>query len=426
MAAGKQTNQRGMALIMVMIALIILTAMTADFMEGNKVYLQTAVNHRDAVKAEYLARSGVNLSRLLLSVQSLPMFKKALNFPFWQFADMILEPFSTHRGDGSLAEEALGFSLDEAEGLGLPDGEEFSLNIVDEESKLNLNLGAHPTSPLKTLVFNSMMAMMEPEMYNSIFEGDDYRDEVDREQVICEIFDWADPDEDACTGAAGEESYYSMTNPEYERKNAPFDSLEELHFVHGIGDDFWSAFVEPDPLDPATRTFTIWGPGKVNVNTAAPSTLVASLCMIATEPNGNNPCLNPYSPFVQNLVTLINNMINMRTFFPYSTVQEFIKGLENPIESPQNMLAVLMAAQTGGPQLAGIQLANKQAANTLFTTKSQVFSIYSEGIVSNPLTGETRKRIHAVVDIEPKEPSMIDPSQSMAAAGGKVLYWRQE
>ena len=418
---AKQKNQRGMALLMVMIALIILTAMTADFMEGNKVYLQTAVTHRDSVKAEYLAKSGVNLSRLLLSVQSLPMFKDALNFPFWQFADMILEPFTAHQGEGSLAEDAMGFNLDDAEGLGLPEGQEFTLNIVDEESKLNLNLGAHPTSPLKQLVFNSMMAMMEPEMYNSIFEGDDYRSDVTREEVICEIFDWADPDEDACTGGGGEEAYYSMTDPPYERKNAPFDSLQELHFVHGIGDDFWSAFVEPDPLDPSTRTFTIWGPGKVNINTAAPSTLVASLCMMATEPNGNNPCLNPYSPFVQNLVTLINNMINMRTILPYSSVKEFINGLENPIESPQNLLAVM-----SGAQLTGITLANKQAANTLFTTKSQVFSIYAEGNVTNPLTGDTKKRIHAVVDIEPKEPSIIDPSQSMAAAGGKVLYWRQE
>ena len=417
----KQKNQRGMALIMVMIALIILTAMTSDFMEGNKVYLQTAVSHRDAVKAEYLARSGVNLSRLLLSVQSLPMFKKALNFPFWQFADMILEPFTTHQGDGSLAEEALGFSLEDAEGLGLPEGEEFTLNIVDEESKLNLNLGAHPTSPLRMLVFNSMLAMMEPEMYNSIFEGDDYRSDVDREQVICEIFDWADPDEDACAGGLGEEAYYSMTEPKYERKNAPFDSLQELHFVHGIGDDFWSAFVEPDPLDPSTRTFTIWGTGKVNVNTAATSTLVATLCMAATEPNGNNPCLNPYSPFVQNLVTLINNMVNMRTLLPYSNVNEFLKGLENPLESPQNLLAVM-----SGAQLTGVSLANKQAASRLFTTQSKVFSIYSEGSVANPLTGDTKKRIHVVVDIEPKEPSIIDPSQSMAAAGGKVLYWRQE
>jgi general secretion pathway protein K len=416
----RQKNQRGMALIMVLIALIILTAMTADFMEGNKVYLQTAVNHRDAVKAEYLARSGVNLSRLLLSVQSLPMFKKVLNFPFWQFADMILEPFTAHKGDGSLAEE-MGFSLEDAEGLGLKDGEEFTLNIVDEESKLNLNLGAHPTTPLKMLVFNSLKAMMEPDMYDEVFEGDDYRDDVDREQVICEIFDWTDPDEDNCMGTGGEESYYSMTDPAYERKNAPFDSLQELHFVHGIGDDFWSAFVEPDPLDPGSRTFTVWGPGKVNVNTASSSTLVASLCMMATDAEGNNPCLNPYSPFVQNLVVLVNNMLNMRTIMPYGSVKEFISALENPMESAQNILAVL-----SGAQLTGITLVNKQAANQLFTTHSKTFSIYAEGNVSNPFTGDTKKRIHVVVDIEPKEPSILDPSQSMAAAGGKVLYWRQE
>lgn len=414
-------NQRGVALIMVLIALIILTAMTADFMESNNVYLVDAVNHRDAVKAEYLAKSGVNLSRLLLSVQSLPMFKKALNFPFWQFADMMLEPFSSNSKDGSMVGEAVGFDLEQAEGVGLSEGEEFSVTIVDEESKLNLNLGAHPTSPLKQLVFNSLKAMMEPEIYNDIFDGDNYRDDVDREQVICEIFDWADPDEDNCLGGAGEEAYYLETLPRYDRKNAPYDSLQELHFVHGIGDDFWSAFVEPNPDDPETRAFTVWGRGKVNVNTASPATLVASLCMLATDPaSGSNPCQNPYSPFVANLVGLLTNLLSMRAFMPVNSVKEFLAMIENPGES----WLVLFSGASGVQ--GGVPIANRKGAEQLFTTQSQVFSIYAEGSVSNPLTGQTKKRIHMVVDIDPREPSMIDPSQSMAAAGGKVLYWRQE
>ncbi|MBN2343872.1 MAG: general secretion pathway protein GspK [Deltaproteobacteria bacterium] len=419
-------RQRGVALLLVMIALIILTAMTADFMESNKVYLLNAVHHRDAVKAEYLAKSSVNLSRLLLSVQSLPMFKEALNFPFWQFADMMLEPFSSNAKEGSLVGEAIGFDLEEAEGLGLAEGEEFSVEIVDEESKLNLNIAANPDSPLRQLVFNSLLAMMEPEIYNDIFEGKDYRDDVDREQVVCEIFDWADPDEDNCLGDMGEESYYSETSPEYERKNAPYDSLEELHFVHGIGDDFWTAFVEPNPEDQTTRTFTVWGKGKVNVNTASAGTLVASLCMLATDQDGNNPCQNPYSPFVQNLVTMLNNIITMRTFFPYTDVNAFIKQIENPAEDPTMLFALAMSGATSVTGAQGVPIVNKKQATQMFTTKSQVFSIYGQGTVSNPLTGETKKRIHVVVDIDPKEPSMIDPSQSMAAAGGKVLYWRQD
>lgn len=414
-------KQRGVALLLVMIALIILTAMTADSFESNEVYLLTAVHHRDGVKAEYLAKSGVNLSRLLLSVQSLPMLKSMANVPFWKFADMILEPFSTNEQDGSLVEDELGFNLDEAEGLGLPGGQEFSVTIVDEESKLNLNLGAHPTSALKKLIFDSLIAMTEPEIYNEIFEGEDYRDEVEREQVICEIFDWVDPDGERCVGAAGEESYYTETEPEYGRKNAPFDSLEELHFVHGIGDDFWSAFVEPNSEDPESRALTIWGRGKVNVNTAAPATMVASLCMLATDSDGNNPCLNPYSPFVQNMVTLLNTIVMFRDFMPVKDVNAFMKILEDPNTSDYALIAAI-----SGVTLQGIPIKNRQSAKQLFTTQSQVFSIYVEGSVSNKLTGETKKRIHMVVDIEPKEPSIIDPSQSMAAAGGKVLYWRQD
>ena len=34
-------------------------------------------------------------------------------------------------------------------------------------------------------------------------------------------------------------------------KNAPFDSLEELRLIRGVGDDFWATFVEARPRRPA-------------------------------------------------------------------------------------------------------------------------------------------------------------------------------
>jgi general secretion pathway protein K len=397
-------SQRGVALLIVLIALTILAAMTADFMESNEVYLVTAVNHRDSVQAEYLARSGVNLSRLLLSVQSLPMFKKVLNFPFWEFADLILEPFSSSDKDGGMMGDMMGFSLAEAKGLGLDEGHEFSVSIVDEDSKININLGSNPDEKRKQAVFRNLMSLVAPEMYDDLFSGGDFSD-LDREQVICEIFDFIDADQDSCSGGAGEEPYYSSTEPRYERKNAPYDSLQELHLVNGIGDDFWSAIVEPNPEEPASRVLTVWGKGKVNVNTANTQVLYSTLCMLAADKDGNTPCTDPL--ISGNLIQILQTYNFMKTLMPVKNVNEFMKRITNPE-------TMWLLDVPGFP-------VKKNKGKKVFVTSSRVFSIYSTGTVGN-----ATRRIHTVIDIDPKQPDIIDPTQSLAAAGGKIFYWRME
>src|SRR3970282_832620 len=64
----------------------------------------------------------------------------------------------------------------------------------------------------------------------------------------------------------------------YEVKNAPYDSLEELRLIRGVGDDFWSTFVEGDPEDPKSRKLTIYGSGALNPNLAGADVLWARLC----------------------------------------------------------------------------------------------------------------------------------------------------
>ena len=60
-------------------------------------------------------------------------------------------------------------------------------------------------------------------------------------------------------------------------------------------------------------------------------------------------------------------------------------------------------------------------AKKLFATKSQVFSIYAEGTVGN-----STKRVHAVVDMEPKIKDILDPTQGLKSTAGRILYWRME
>ena len=62
-------RQRGVALLIAVVAITILTVVATEFAYNTRVDLQLAANQRDEVQAMYMARSGVALSRLLLRFQ---------------------------------------------------------------------------------------------------------------------------------------------------------------------------------------------------------------------------------------------------------------------------------------------------------------------------------------------------------------------
>ncbi|MCP4599953.1 MAG: general secretion pathway protein GspK [Proteobacteria bacterium] len=407
MRAGRRRREQGVALVMVMVALIILGSITVDLMETNEVYLATTVNARNAVRAEYMARSGINLSRLILSFQRI--LGSTINFPFWQYADLVIDAFA-NAGEGGMLSDFIGLDLSGVEGMGLgvKDGD-LKVTIIDEDSKLNVNVAnstARGNTPSRMI--NQLSALMASPVYDSIFDREAKGGQFfEREDIICEMLDWSDPDEDLCDMSGSEDpSFYQMLDPAYERKNAPYDSLMELHLVRGIDDDFWSAFIEPDPEDPASRVMTIWGKGRVNVNTAPPQVLFTLVCMLTTDQNGMGPCSEPTQ--VANLIAILELIKMYRSFMPFKRWRDFVAAIENP---EKNLFVPL-------PGFPGI---NKSTARRMLTTKSTVFSIIAEGTV-----GQVTKRIHMVINTSAEDMLMIDPANPVSAAGGKVLYWRME
>ncbi len=64
---GMLRNERGIALLIVILATTLLIALVVEFAYGTRVSLRGAVNFRDSMRAYYLARSGVNFAGALLS-----------------------------------------------------------------------------------------------------------------------------------------------------------------------------------------------------------------------------------------------------------------------------------------------------------------------------------------------------------------------
>ena len=298
--ARRRAKEAGIALIMVLGAIAVLTVMLAEFQDDTSAELASAMADRDSVQAEYMARSAVNLARLLIASEPTirnaiaPLFmlmKKAPpQLPVWEFSDRLLGAFNDAEGAKDFA-GTVGVDLSLGKNLGLTGGH-WELVIVDEDSKIDANLGAS-NDIAHIRLGKQLMGLMSPPLYDPMFSKKDSQGNFNDRLSICSaLIDWADPDDNlfscdmttqGASGNAKEDAYYQLLQKAYFRKNAPYDSLEELHMVRGVTDDFWTTFVDPEPMNPKKRLMTVWGQGAVNVNTANPLTLLGILCS-ATKP----------------------------------------------------------------------------------------------------------------------------------------------
>jgi general secretion pathway protein K len=92
--------------------------------------------------------------------------------------------------------------------------------------------------------------------------------------LIDGITDWQDSD-DAPMGAGAEAYYYNAQTPSYETRNAPIITAGELLLVKGFDRNI--LFLPPsarsplagEELKPLNDYITVYGDGKININTAA-------------------------------------------------------------------------------------------------------------------------------------------------------------
>jgi len=386
-------EQKGVALIMVLVAVAILAIVATDFMRITHVHALGTINVRNELKAEYLARSAVNLSRLLLAVQGVisdEMKKFRMRPPpLWQFADYFVLSFNDPAAL-EMVGSVIGAPMGGTAGFGDLEGD-IQVAIIDEDSKINVNMAT--MGPVwQELLAREMLALFQPAVYDPIFEeAGGEEGPMTREDMIAALIDRADMDE-VVYGSQGypEASTYELDPGAEELKNAPYDTIEELHLVKGVTDDFWAAFVDPEPEHPQARALTVWGSGKINVNTADTMVLYAVLCALSADP------VQTCSPDnMQNLFSLIQYMVDVRSLLgvPFANTGRFVQNMGAGIED-----------------IPGVNL-NRDEVNKYLTVDSTVFSIYATGEV-----GKSKKRIWAVVDTR----------GANAINGGTVLYWKMD
>lgn len=391
-----------MALMMVLLSIVVLTVFLTEVQQQASTSFAAAISARDRLKGEYAAKSAVNLTRMLIATEptvraaATPMLAimaaggaKVPQIPVWSFVDQILAPYNCDDRKAGFADFA-GVDLATGENLGLGKDTCFDVVVVDEDGLINANVRNDVIS--KQIFAAQMLALLQGPQYDPLFSNEDADGQYTDRQTLCAaMIDWADFDEegDACqpyeannVNAGAEDNIYQSLGLGYFRKNAPYDSLEELRMVRGISDDIWATFIDPDPQDPTKRVVTVWGQGKVNINTANAQTLLAVVCGDAWD---SPLCLDPLqqASFLQ-LVGLIKGFTMGLPLFgnPNDFVQMFQgKGLVGPYMEQMGIQPVQF----------------KGNIKNSVTTKSKIFSIYAEGVYSAPRR-ETRVSAHAVID----------------------------
>ncbi len=296
---------RGMALLLVVISLALISAVVTDLLVEEQSQYQVALRQRDALKAEALAESGLNIASLFLTIEA------PIQGYFTQFASFgvplpkhtVWEMLSIDSNllggliSGDLA-TTLGMDVSEAVkkrkeeekkkldekmkereqktrtktglfippegGFGAFEGS-FNVAMTDEESKISFRAwAAEPVQADRSKTRKLLAALFVPIKYDPLFK------KVSRAELIANIYDYLDVDEVRINPNAPSDSWgtpfggserdlYLSTKGVFP-KNAYFDSLGELNLVPGFTDRHMEAFGD---------ALTIYGQGqKINILSA--------------------------------------------------------------------------------------------------------------------------------------------------------------
>jgi general secretion pathway protein K len=411
-------REQGVALVLVLGVIAVITVFVAELSSNTSTAFQVAVSERDRLQAEYLARSGLNLTRLLIAKEPdirkivAPMYSMMLGhgppqLNVWAFANNLLMPFASFH-DAKAASVSAGVDFAQIQGI-KDTGGTFEVVSIPENSMINLNKplfwqGDEARSSLAMQLYALTGGYQNQSPYDALFNMIDPDGQLtSRLDVVSDAIDWWDDDEQKTVFDPGsskvstggrEDDIYSRFPEPYRVKNAPYDSLEELRLVRGFTDDFWSTFVEPDPEDPRSRMVTVYGSGAVNPNESRAEVLWSRICsFMSTQPLCQDPIQR--QAFVQ-LFATARAILPIGMFEKPADFLNFIEG-KGGARDLYPMLKMMLGKDNPLMMWTPVVIpADKRALmNGAFVISARIFCIQSVGKV-----GKTTVRLNTVVNFD--------------------------
>ena len=278
MKVSRRNKERGVALIVVMVCLTMAAVVTKQMSTDTNVDSFGANNATEQMRADFLARSSLNLSELILRLQQTldqPEVKNMIGaVQLTDYADLFMSAF------GGTAEEVAattGLVGGEAKGFGADIGA-FGVSIRSEDGKVNVNC-ANGKPEYAQLAYTLIDAMYYFPAFNPLFEGTDADGwHRDRRQQTGAIVDFIDDNLDQAVppgqprSSAGED--YDYSRMKYKAKNNYLDTVDEMRLIRGVDDRFWTLF---------SPAFTVYGGCKLNVRTVEDPRILAAIIFLTVK-----------------------------------------------------------------------------------------------------------------------------------------------
>ena len=421
------SSERGAALLMALTTVALLTAMTVDLAYQRRVSLQIAVNARDELRAGALARSAVNLSRLVLHFQreldrtaggagqalsqltggKTPALQ--LSIRLWEivpvdsstaslFAAGAAPPEARPAAPGSAGKPDSLFAGAEPRTFGDYQGS-FRARIEDEDRKVNLPQFAN-TAPVAGPQLLRFMQLVKDPAYDALFDRDDqWGNRWTRADVAAALRDWVDENQTTTVVGAnpaapfeegfGDENFpYDRGESRYLAKNARFDSLDELLMVGGVGDAFLAAFGSQITVYPSVNA-------KTNINTNDPAEMMVNILAMLDPPGVPQAAL-----LDQGFPQRLDAALRLARPLPFLAL-----GV--------SQFAQILAGLGLRVQPLYLQAQDTDARNS-FGSRSSTFTIHATG-----QAGSVEKTITAVVTFDERAGPLV-------ADLGRLIHWRED
>ncbi len=383
----RRKKQRGIALVVVLIAIAITLVVTNEFGTSSTVDMTAAANYRDQMRAHFLARSAANFGELVIRIQQRLDNIKQLSgqVQITDYADQLVLPFC---GGPEEVQAAIGFTSNQVKGLGADVGTcGFNGPIRTDDDRININCANDATA--WATIKAAIDALIFFPAYDPVFDDNDAEGwHRDRQLQASALIDYIDQNTMQLANRGTVEDYgYESLKDRYYAKNNKIDTVDELKLVRGVDDRFWTLF------GPA---FTVYGGCKMNLSAISNTQLIAGILYLAAK-NPNDPViLDPKRLFL--LATYVAKAKQFGETF--SSIQDFINFVKDPSS------AVSMLAGSGAGTLAGSAASNAitQGAMGMAASERIGLELDPAKLAQIAMTGPRRTyRVEAWGEIERKQ-----------------------
>lgn len=286
----RRYKNRGIALLMAIVTIALLATSAVEYSYSTRVNLSMSSRTLDELRAHFHARSGFNISRLIVMFQFslqrearkaeeqigriIQTAMRRSNFQIHQYMDLLISPFNNGKLESPVG--GIDFQKSGVKGFG-NEGGKFEIDISPEEGKINLNEFAR--GKIESDDLTDLCTMVMDDKYDEIFQQKGTQGErLSRQRVLANIVDFIDTNEQAMTinencriesNGGDEKAPYRRAEREARPRNAKLTHPESLHLVEGVTEPFMRAFGDQ---------FTVYPVGQPNINSAKFPIFFSVLC----------------------------------------------------------------------------------------------------------------------------------------------------